>query len=198
MEGREFSLVPDFPVRPILCDNNLSGLPEKYQTFIIEKYRAHGVKLTDANSGFEPRTFLPDVYERWRPLINEGGGPWRFAFDDMKEAREVRAVMKMLKDEPQKRKRVYVLIGNESFDDCMARITEVIASGCEPHVQPMVKLNAMSRTPVVRFDWSPQKLTDVARWANRWLWKKMPFSEYSRSAKSRSPERYDTQQGLFF
>ena len=26
MEGREFTLLPDFPVRPILCDNNLSAL----------------------------------------------------------------------------------------------------------------------------------------------------------------------------
>ena len=31
MEGREFTLIPDFPVRPILCDNNLSALPPEYQ-----------------------------------------------------------------------------------------------------------------------------------------------------------------------
>ena len=26
MEGREFTLIPEFKVRPILCDNNLSAL----------------------------------------------------------------------------------------------------------------------------------------------------------------------------
>jgi hypothetical protein len=33
MEGRDFTLLPDFPVRPILCDNNLSALPADYQKY---------------------------------------------------------------------------------------------------------------------------------------------------------------------
>ncbi len=37
--------------------------------------------------------------------------------------------MKMLAAEPQKRKRVYVLIGNEPYAECMQRIREVIAKG---------------------------------------------------------------------
>ena len=39
-EGREFTLRPDFQVRPILCDNNLSALPAEYQKHIIDRYRA--------------------------------------------------------------------------------------------------------------------------------------------------------------
>ena len=193
MEGKEFTLLPDFPVRPILCDNNLSALPADYQDHIIGRYRAEGVQLLDANSGFEPRTFTEEVYRRWK-AINRG--PWRFAYDDMDERDEVVAVMKMLKDEPPKRKRVYVLIGNEPFSECMGRIREVIEYGCEPHVQPFIKLNAMQRQPHARFDWTPQKLRDVARWANGFLWKKTTFNEYDRSMKKR-PEIYDAQQGLF-
>ena len=34
MEGKAFTLLPDFPVRPILCDNNLSALPVDYQRFV--------------------------------------------------------------------------------------------------------------------------------------------------------------------
>lgn len=82
MEGKTFTLIPDFPVRPVLCDNNLSALPVEYQEYIIRRYQEAGVSLTDANSGFEPMTFTPDVYERWKSLINEGGGPWRFAYDE--------------------------------------------------------------------------------------------------------------------
>lgn len=115
MEGKEFTLIPDFPVRQILCDNNLSALPGEYQDHIIERYQTEGVKLMDANSGFEPITFTEEVYRRWRPLLNAGGGPWRFAFDETKEGPQVRQVMRMLKDEPQKRKRVYVLVGNEPY-----------------------------------------------------------------------------------
>lgn len=197
MEGLEFTYLPDFPVRPILCDNNLSALPAKYQDFIIERYRAESVPLRDANSGFEPITFTGDVYERWAPLINEGRGPWRFAFDEMKEAKEVAAVMLMLRDEPQRRKRVYVLIGNEPFAECMERIQAVIDAGCEPHVQPVMKLNALDREPWVRHDWTAQKLRDVARWANGWVWKKAPFADYDRHRKNSRQETYDEQQGLF-
>lgn len=184
MEGREFTLIPDFTVRPVLCDNNLSGLPADYQAHIVRRYQDEGIKLLDANSGFEPKTFTPDVYDLWKPLVNAGRGPWRFAFDDMPERADVVRVMEMLRDEPQSRKRVYVLIGNEPFDDCMRRIQEVIDNGCEPHVQPLMKLNALDRKPWVRFDWTEQLLKDVARWANGWVWKKAPFHEYSPTQKT--------------
>ena len=194
MEGREFTLIPDFPVRPILCDNNLSALPGDYQDHIISRYHDENIQLRDANSGFEPRTFTPDVYGRWKNLVNTGRGPWRFAYDDMDERDDALRVMKMLEAEPQKRKRVYVLIGNEPFDDCMQRIQETIDHGCEPHVQPLMKLNALERKPWVRFDWTEQLLKDVARWANGWVWKRAPFSEYSRSRKT--PFVCESQQRL--
>ena len=188
MEGADFTLMPDFPVRPILCDNNLSALPAEYQDYIVERYIKHGVRLTDANSGFEPRTFTDEVYARWKPLLNEGGGPWRFAFDDMKEAEEVYAVFRMLKGEPSRRKRVYVLIGNEPFEPCMERVHKTIEAGCEPHIQPYLDLTAMTREPRARFDWSPQRMKDVARWANGFLWRNIPFAEYDRTASKHRTE----------
>lgn len=194
MEGKEFTLLPDFPVRPILCDNNLSALPADYQDHIIKRYQQEGVQLLDANSGFEPRTFTEEVYRRWK-VINRG--PWRFAYDDMKERTEVLAVMKMLKDEKPSKKRVYVLIGNEPFEECMGRIREVIEHGCEPHVQPFIKLNALEREPHVKYDWTSQKLKDVARWANGFVWRRGPFEQYDRHRKNTAPESYDHQQGLF-
>jgi len=196
MEGQKFTLLPEFPVRPILCDNNLSALPADYQNHIIRRYQDEGVKLLDANSGFEPITFDREVYERWKPLVNVGGGPWRFAYDERKEHKDVLRVMTMLEDEPRARKRVYVLIGNEPFDSCMGRIEEVLKAGCEPHVQPFMKLTVLEREPHVRFDWTSQRLKDVARWANRRLWKYVPFSEYAGSVKT-SQDLYDSQQGLF-
>lgn len=191
MEGKAFTLLPEFPVRPVLCDNNLSGLPADYQDFIISRYVAADVPLLDANSGFEPRTFDDEVFARWRK-INKG--PWRFAFDDVTERPMVERVMKMLKDVPSRQKRVYVLIGNEPFEACMDRIRDVVAWGGEPHVQPYIKLNALERKPYPRFDWNEQLLRDVARWANGFGYKQYPFSAYRRSAKS---EHYDPQQGLF-
>lgn len=179
MEGRSFTELPDFPVRPVLCDNNLSGLSAKYQDHIVGRYLATEVPLLDANSGFEPRTFNDEVYARWR-AINRG--PWRFAYDDQQERPYVDRVMKMLKGEPAKKKRVYVLIGNEPMASCLDRLNEVIAWGGEPHAQPYMKLNALERKPHVRFDWSEQSLRDMARWANRRHWRYVDFAGYRRSA----------------
>ena len=182
MEGRTFTLIPDFPVRPILCDNNLSALPFDYQKYIVGRYRTTDVPLLDANSGFEPKTFTDDVYALWKPINR---GPWRFAYDESGEREDVARVMRMLKAESPKRKRVYVLIGNEPHEACIARIPEVIGWGGEPHVQPYMKLNALERKPYPRFDWTPQRLIDVARWANRRLWRYTDLDGYVRGRKTR-------------
>lgn len=194
MEEKNFTLLPDFVPRPILCDNNLSALPGEYQDHIVDRYKASGVALMDANSGFEPRTFDRAVYERWKPINR---GPWRFAFDDMQEAKEVAACLEMLKDVSPKKKRVYVLIGNEPFAECMSRIRFVLEHGGEPHVQPLMKLNALTKEHWVRFDWSEQLLVDVARWANRRIWRYAQFADYAGSIKTVRADRYDKQTGLF-
>src|SRR3990167_4705933 len=85
----------------------------------------------------------------------------------------------------------------EPFAECMARIEEVIAAGCEPHVQPYMKLNALEKVPHAMHDWTVQRLQDVARWANGWVWKTAPFTQYDRHRKNVAPETYDEQQGLF-
>jgi len=192
MEGKEFTMMPDFPMRPVLVDNNLSALPVDYQDHIIQRYIDHNVPLLDANSGFEPRTFDEDTFQRWG-VINKG--PWRFAYDDEGDGPHVERVMKILKDVPQSRKRVYVLIGNEPVADCLARINKVIEWGGDPHAQPFIKLNALEKRPHVRHDWTMQKLKDMARWCNGWVWRKVPFEEYNRSAKTPAP--IDTNQQDF-
>lgn len=104
--------------------------------------------------------------------------------------------MIMLRGVSSRKKRVYVLIGNEPVAACMERIREVIAWGGEPHVQPYMKLNALEKRPHVRFDWSEQLLRDVARWSNRYIWKHTPFEDYRRSAKTSRDDIYDARQGL--
>lgn len=183
MEGKAFTLLPEFQPRPVLTDNNLSALPADYQQFIVDRYIGAGVPLLDANSGFEPATFDDEVLNRWRP-INKG--VWRFAFDETKERDDVRRVTRMLRDRGigARRVQVYVLIGNEPFEDCMARIREVIEWGGEPYVQPVMKLNALRKEPWVRFDWTAHRLKQVQRWVNRHLWRKTAFADYNASIKT--------------
>lgn len=194
MEGKTFTLIPDFPVRPILCDNNLSALDPKFQQHIVDRYLQTGVPLLDANSGFEPATFDDEVFARWKSVLR---GPWRFGYDEGSEGENVRRVMHMLRDVSPRRKQVYTMIGHEPFDVCMERIRRVIEWGGEPYAQPFMLLNSLEKKPHVRHDWTELKLRQVQRWTNRHLWRKIPFSEYNASAKTNPRARSDHRQSLW-
>lgn len=197
IEG-QFSYHPEFEVRPILCDNNLSAIDPRYQDFIVARYQSAGVPLLDANSGFEPKSFDRGVFDRWRQINR---GPWRFGFDESGERETVRRVMHMLRTSgvSPRKVRPYVLIGNEPPDSCLGRIRDVIEWGGEPHVQPMIKHKSLEKRPHVSraMGWTPQLLTDMARWSNRRIWRYADFADYRRSSKTERDERFDHQQGLF-
>jgi hypothetical protein len=178
-EGRKFTLNWNFKPAPMLYDNNLSALPVKFQEHIIRRYQETDTRLSDANSGFEPHTFDEGTYERWRPILR---GAWRFALDTSKELAEVKRMMRILRDVPASRKRVYVLIGNEPFEACYERARKVIEWGGEPFCQPELPLDWLhdprgSDIPAA-FDWTSQELKDFARYYNRWLWRSMTLAEY--------------------
>lgn len=181
MDGKTFTLMPDFPVRPILCDDNLSALPADYQQHIVARYLAAGVPLLDANSGFEPATFDQDVFMRWRSVLK---GPWRFGYDEQTEGENVARVFKVLKDVSARKKQVYTMIGHEPFDVCMDRIQRVIGWGGEPYAQPFIKLNALNKEPRIQHDWTAKLLQQVQRWVNRRLWRYVKFEDYDASAKT--------------
>ena len=182
IEGTAFTLDWEFQPRPILCDNNLSALPDDFQDHILARYKATDTPLADANSGFEPRTFTADTYNRWRGALK---GPWRFALDEQRERQFVEPMMDILKGERAKRKQVYVLIGNEPMADCYDRAMTVIGWGGEPYCQPLLPLNALDRHAFkIAHDWTPRRLTDFARYFNRHLWRAIPIQEY----KSRETE----------
>lgn len=188
MQGRTFTYLPDFTVRPVLCDNNLSALPVEYQEHVIARYVAAGVPLLDANSGFEPQWFDEDCFERWRKINR---GPWRFGYDEQRDREHAERVSRLLKSKgvAAKRIRPYVIIGNEPMAACLERIREVIAWGGEPHVQPYIKLNSLTKKPWIRFDWSQQSIRDMARWANRRHWRYVDFESYRRSAHTERDRR---------
>lgn len=176
LEGTTFTLDRDFLPAPVLCDNNLSALPDDFQDHILARYLAAGIDLRDANSGFEPRSFTAMTFRRWRAALR---GPWRFAYDTSSEGEEVRRMMTVLREVPPRRKQVYVLIGNEPIAACYERALRVIEWGGEPYCQPVMPLNALSRRAVmVRHDWTPQLLRDFARYFNRRLWRSLGMQHY--------------------
>lgn len=177
LEGRDFTLDYDFQPAPILCDNNISALPDDFQDHILARYAASGVKLADCNSGFEPRTFTEATYARWCPHYK---GAWRFAFDVLAEEADVRRMLAILHDEPARRKRVYVLVGNEPFAECQYRAQQVIALGGEPHCQFVLPLNWLGdpNTVNAKHGWTYQLGRDFCRYYNTRGWRTYPLRDY--------------------
>ena len=177
-----FTLIDDFPVRPILCGNNLSALPSDFQYHVVRRYRDMAVSLLDANSGFEPRTFgLRKVRAHQQGAVAVCiGRPGR------PSPRRTGVENAGTRVQSPKKKRVYVLIGNEPVRECMERIGTVLKLGGEPHVQPLMKLNTLEKRPWVheRMGWTEQHLKDVAWWTNRRIWQYASFDEYVRQVRT--------------
>ncbi len=181
LEGTEFTFDPDFALAPILCDNNLSALPIEYQEHIIARYEAGDVPLKDANSGFEPATFDEGTFARCEPLLAKTRAAWRYALDESREIDEVARVCRILASVSARRKRVYVLIGNEPFEACYERVRKVIEFGCEPHCQFVLPLNCLSRDEEgvrPKHGWTYQRGQDFCRFYNAHVYKSASLAEY--------------------
>jgi hypothetical protein len=186
IEGTSFTFDYEFQPAPVLLDNNLSALPVDFQDHIIARYRAAGVRLEDASSGFEPRYFTNETYLRWKPVLL---GPFRFAFDEMHEEAAVGNMMNILRDESPKKRRVYVLIGNEPIEACLHRVFQTIAWGGEPHCQLWLQpawLGDPKRLKT-RFEWSYELGRDFCRYVNRYVWKYAPLAEYNNRQHASPP-----------
>lgn len=184
IEGKEFTLYWDFKPAPMLCDNNLSALPEDFQAHIVRRYQETNTVLADANSGFEPATFDIGTYERWKPIVRT----WRFAFDEMQESREVETMLKLLKSKKvaSKHMRVYVLIGNEPFESCYERVRKVLEWGGEPFCQFIRPLNWLGGKLPTKHDWTEQMGRDFCRYFNTFLFRSVPLWEYAPRADKSS------------
>lgn len=178
IEGREFTLYWDFQPAPILCDNNLSALPAEFQDHIIRRYQETGVKLGDANSGFEPRAFTEETYARWSGIL--GGKMWRFAFDEQREREDVARMMGILSTVRARLKRVYVLTGNEPIASCYDRAMQVIAWGGEPYCQYVRPLNWLGDPETLRHrhDWTEELGRDFSRYFNAHVYRAASIQDY--------------------
>ena len=166
IEGNAFRYYRDARPAKMLCDNNLSALPDEYQDYIIRRYAEdwRGGKV-DANSGFEPHTFTQATLDRWAkfPLMF-----WRFGYDDITERDQALEMMGRLKAAGYEgdKVRVYTMIGNEPKALCRQRIDEVIAHGFHPwpqRVRPLDWIGPDPKTLPVRHDWTVDDLTATQR-----------------------------------
>ncbi len=125
----------------------------------------------DAQSGFEPHSFTEETFDRWKsfPLAF-----WRFGYDDMTERPQALEMMRLLRSKgiTERKVRVYTLIGNEPYEHCLQRVTEVIEAGFHPWPQRLRPLNWISGPLPVFHGWTEAKLIAFQRFFSiAGLWK---------------------------
>ncbi len=135
----------DFPLAPMIGDNNILATSWKHQELMVNKLVNYGKKI-DINSGFDVRFFLEEHFKLYSRLRLKY---WRFAFDSLAVEDDVRRVAAIMKDNNLDRHQVtfYCLIGfpGTTPEECHYRLQTIIKLGMNPYPMRFWPLNSLSR-----------------------------------------------------
>lgn len=168
----------DWPVRPIICDNNLLATSRTHFDRVIDRLK--GVKGVDFNQGLDARLLTAHHASRLAELDLYAV---RLAWDDTRTERQFMAAYHTLTDAgiPPRMIRVYVLIGyNDTPDDAMYRLQTVKDLGSRPNPMRYQPLDANKRNEYVGPGWTELELKRFTRYWSRLRWlEHVPFEEYA-------------------
>lgn len=168
----------DWPVRPIICDNNLLACSRAHFDRVIDRLKP--VPQVDFNQGLDAR-LLTD-YHAGR-LAELDLHLVRLAWDNTKGERRLTAAMRRLwaAGIPKARIRVYILIGyDDTPDDALYRLETVRGLGIMPNPMRYQPLDATRRNEYVAPGWTERELKRFMRyWSNLRHLRSIPFAEFA-------------------
>jgi len=174
----------DFPLAPMVGDNNILATSWKHQEFTVNKLVNYGREI-DINSGFDVRFFLKEhlkLYSRLKLAY------WRFAFDSMEVEDDVCRVAAMMRANGFDRHQVtfYCLIGfpGQTPEECFYRLNTIIELGMNPYPMRFTPLNSLKRNYVAP-GWTEslfQRMTTYFQ--TPYLWKSVPWENYRPGKKT--------------
>ena len=172
----ELRELDDWPVRPIVCDNNLLACSQAHFDSVIDKLKP--LTGVDFNQGLDAR-LLTD-YHAGR--LAELDCMVRLAFDHVRYEGQFMVAYERLRKVglPKKRIRVYVLIGyDDTSEDALYRLRLVDSLGVMPNPMRYNPLDTLVRDGYVGKNWTDSELRRVMRyWANLRFVGAVPFEEW--------------------
>lgn len=167
----------DWPVRPVICDNNLLACSRAHFDDVIDKLKP--LPWCDFNQGLDARLLTKYHAERLaelkRPTV-------RLAFDHVKTESQFIAAWELLTGAgiPARQIRVYVLFGyKDTPEDALYRLRLVQDLGTWPNPMRYNPLDALVRNSYVDPNWTAGKLRRFHRYWSRLRWlEHVPFEEY--------------------
>lgn len=183
----EFCIVPhsegklvelrDWPIRPIICDNNFLATSNDHFNSVIDKLLI--LSDVDFNQGLDTRLITNERAERLAELSMK----WvRLAWDHKGLEKQFMRAFELLNNAGIKpyKIRVYCLIGwHDTPDDALYRLQKIKDLGARPNPMRFQPLNSDRRNQFVGPQWSEAELKNYMRYWSRqnWLYK-IPFEEY--------------------
>ena len=167
----------DWPVRPVVCDNNLLACSQTHFDRVIDKLKPlHGV---DFNQGLDARLMTDHHVDRLRELDLYRV---RLAWDFTKMEKHFMAAYERLRKVgiPKSRISVYVLIGfGDTPTDALYRLQTVRELGVYSNPMRYQPIDTPKRNSYVHPNWTNGELIRYMRyWANlRWT-AGVPFDEF--------------------
>ena len=167
----------DWPVRPIVCDNNLLACSDAHFDKVIDRLKP--MPGVDFNQGLDCRLLTSyhagRLAELKQPMI-------RLAFDDVSYERDFMWAFALLRRAglPRSRIRVYVLVGyDDTPEDALYRLLTVAGLGIDPNPMRYNPLDTLVRDVYVGPNWTDRELTRYVRyWANLRYFRAVPFEDF--------------------
>lgn len=173
----------DWPIKPIICDNNILAANRKHFDSVIDKLKP--LTQVDFNQGLDARLLTPYHAERLAELDLKCV---RLAWDHSRlEAQFMRAFEALRNaDIPANMIRSYVLIGfNDTPEDALYRLQTIRSLGAWPNPMRYQPLNTKKKNEYIHPNWTHRELIKFMRyWSNIRYTGGVPFDEFDDSKRN--------------
>lgn len=185
LEGKLIEL-DDWPVRPIICDNNLLATSQAHFDKVIDRLITGNVKGIDFNQGLDARILTDHHAKRFAELPRDT--IIRLAWDHTSlEDVFMSAFEKLVTAGVRLQQiRVYCLIGyKDTPEDALYRLEKIQKLGALPNPMRYQPIDTLRRNSYVGQGWSSILLAKYMRyWSNLKLFRNFTFEEYTLSKRA--------------
>lgn len=173
----EYKELSDFPIRPIVCDNNFLASSRKHFDLVIDRLKP--IKGIDFNQGLDSRLLTKYQAERLAELDLYCV---RLAWDHVGIEKDIMRSIDLLLAAgiPKNKIRCYVLIGfDDTPKDALYRLQTLKDLGLWPNPMRYQPLNAVRRNEYIASGWTERQLRNYMRYWSRLRWlEHIPFADY--------------------
>lgn len=165
----------DWPVRPIVCDNNLLGCSKRHFDKVIDRLK--GLPFVDFNQGLEADLFTnyhaSRMAELKQPMI-------RFAFDNVNEESQVMDAIDRAHNAGLKNIGCYVLFNHKDTpEDTLFRLELLRSKGVLPNPMRYQPLDSLHKDSLIDENWTNLEIKRIQRYYSKLNYLgHIPFDEY--------------------